>query len=109
MLLNTDKIKIFNSGILAFGLLIQDHQNYHKMRKGLRWWNTKWGRGQIGVVHCVCMMCIDFFFLYSFVEFLETGKINVTVPPIFGGRVPSVTNNVFSHLAELSHPYWWRG
>jgi hypothetical protein len=54
------------------------------------------------------MYDVYIFFSYSFVEFLETGKI-VTVPPIFGGTVPSVTNSIFSHLAELSHPYWWRG
>jgi len=50
-----------------------------------------------------------YFFSYSFVEFLETEKINVTAPPVFGETVPSVTNSIFSHLAELSHPYWWRG
>lgn len=49
------------------------------------------------------------FFSYSFVEFLETEKINVTVPPILGGTVPSVTNSKFAHLAELSHPHRWRG
>jgi len=52
------------------------------------------------------MYDVYIFFSYSFVEFLETEKINVTVPPTFGGTVPSVSNSIFSRLAELSHPYW---
>jgi hypothetical protein len=69
----------------------------HKMEEGADWCCT------------LCMYDVYIFFSYSFVEFLETGKINVTVPPIFGGTAPPVTNSIFSHLAELSHPYWWKG
>jgi hypothetical protein len=38
------------------------------------------------------MYGVYIFFSYSFVEFLETGKINVTVPPVFGG-----TQTAYSH------------
>ena len=77
MHLNINKIKIFNWGISTFGLLIQDHPNYHKMREGLRWWSKKWGRGGIGVVHCVCTMCIYFFHILLW-NFLKQERLNST-------------------------------